>query len=423
MGMAWRIVRRARWGVAAVLAACGWAGAQPAGEPTESRYVRALDSEDGSQRLLQVSVRTMAPREGDGPLVHLVGVVHIGEKAYYAELQRFLDAQSVVLYEGVKPEGEGDAPRDNDAKARITAARQRMLAILVSRYRRSENALPPTLDAAVEKVGGSLAKAARAALRDAWGNPQHLVLITDPASGRQRFDIVSHGSDGAPGGEGPAADIAFSAQKPLRRAEVDAAGDGIQAQLARALGLEFQLSAIDYARTNWRNSDLSIDEVSERLGGGGENAEPLFQLLDGSSTMARMASLVLGFIERDASMSAMVRLMMIETLAQAESLMGAMPGEMNDFMRVIIVDRNQAVLDDLRRLLDTEKGHESVALFYGAGHLPDLEEAMVRDFAYEHRETRWFTGMRVAYDDAGGKDQADSMREMLRTMMGQMQGR
>jgi hypothetical protein len=122
-------------------------------------------------------------------------------------------------------------------------------------------------------------------------------------------------------------------------------------------------------------------------------------------------------------MSAMVRLMMIETLAQADALMGAMPGEMNDFMRVIIVDRNQAVLDDLRRLLDTEKGHESVALFYGAGHLPDLEEAMVRDFAYEHRETRWFTGMRVAYDDAGGKDQADSMREMLRTMMGQMQGR
>ncbi|MDX2132971.1 MAG: type II secretion system protein GspG [Planctomycetota bacterium] len=400
----------------------GAGAAEPAGPA--SRYVRATDSEDGARRELHISIRTLAPKAGEGPIVHLVGAAHIGEKTYYAGLQEFLDAQSLVLYEGVKPEADAAGlDRDDAARAKITASRQRLLAIMVSKFRRANTVLPESLEAAVDAVGGQVGQVARGAMQDGWGNPQRLVLTLEPDTRRQRFDIVSLGADGAEGGEGANADIRFSTQKPLRKSEVDAAGEGIQMQLARALGMEFQLAAIDYNRPNWRNSDLSIDEVEERLGGGGEgeSAEPLFQLLDGSSTMAKMAGMLLGMIERDPQMSSLMRLMMIETLSQAEDLMGSMPGEMDDFMRVIIHDRNEAVLDDLRRVLDREKTHASIALFYGAGHLPDLEKRLVADFGYEFREARWLTGMTVAYDAVpGGKEQAATMREMIRSMMGQM---
>ncbi len=43
------------------------------------------------------------------PDVWLVGVVHIGEKKYYADLQTLLSQLEVVLFEGVKPSAKAPA--------------------------------------------------------------------------------------------------------------------------------------------------------------------------------------------------------------------------------------------------------------------------------------------------------------------------
>src|SRR5690242_8831368 len=54
-----------------------------------SNYIRVQDSEDGDHVILQVATRSFAPTDGKGPTVHLVGAVHIGDKAYYKEVQKF----------------------------------------------------------------------------------------------------------------------------------------------------------------------------------------------------------------------------------------------------------------------------------------------------------------------------------------------
>src|SRR5688572_14490036 len=50
---------------------------------------------------LQVAVRQFVPRGGTQPVIWLAGVSHVGESNYYARLQKLLDAQELVLYEGV----------------------------------------------------------------------------------------------------------------------------------------------------------------------------------------------------------------------------------------------------------------------------------------------------------------------------------
>lgn len=402
--------------LAVSLAAPFAAAAQPA--DTEPKYIRTQDANDGNNRQLQVAIRTLAPKDGPGPLVQLVGVVHIGDKAYYDELQKFLDAQSIVLYEGVKPEGEGKALlADDAARVRVTTQRQRILAIFVAKFKRDNKRLPETIDEFVKPLMGTSARLAQSALFDGWGNAHHYQLTTDPAAGKTSFDIVSYASDNAPGGEDGAADIKFTSQKPLRKSEVDAAGDGLQAQMARALGLEFQLTAIDYNRPNWRNSDLSIDEVQARLDAKGAGDEMLFQILDGTSAMAKMAGMALGFIERNKDMSLMIKAMMVETISQADEILKSQAGEMGVLMEVILIDRNAAVLADLRRMLDTDKDAREIALFYGAGHLPDLEKHLAEDFNYQFKESRWLTAIDVDITQIpGGKQQLDAMQQMMKTM-------
>jgi hypothetical protein len=56
---------------------------------------------------LQIAVRKFEPASGRGPAVWLTGVSHIGDSNYYARLQKHLDAQTLVLFEGVS---ESSAP-------------------------------------------------------------------------------------------------------------------------------------------------------------------------------------------------------------------------------------------------------------------------------------------------------------------------
>lgn len=388
----------------------------PASLAQEATYIRTQDANDGNNRQLQVAVRTFATKDGQGPLVQMVGVVHIGDQTYYDELQKYLDAQSIVLYEGVKPEGAGGITGDDASKAKVTTTRQRMLAIFVAKFRREHKRLPATLAEFTADLSGTSKRIAAAALHDGWGH-DHQYQVTTDAHGKAKFDIVSLGSDNAEGGEGTAADLRFSTQKPLTKREVSAAGEGIQTQLAEALGLKFQLAAIDYSRATWKNSDLSIDEVEAKLQEKGAGGEALFQMLDGSSAMAMMGGAVLKTIGSSPEMSLMAKLMMVEALPAADDLAKAQGAEMGALMEVIIIDRNAAVLADLRRTLDTDKTAQSIALFYGAGHLPDLEARLEADFGYTFKESRWFTAIDVDLSKVpGAKEQAAQVREMMKTM-------
>jgi len=419
--------------------AFGQTAATPAAAPkaeapaADGGYARVVESDQGETLELQISARTMVPPGGKGPAVKLVGVTHIGDKAYYEALQKYLDAQDLVLYEGVKPAGSagGEDKAESEAdRVKKTERRLRLLAILTERYRRDHKDIPDSVDQLIEGLGGPARKIAKSALSDAWG---HAIAyepgVKTEASGdkpapRRTFDWVSLGADGVAGGEGDNKDIRFSAQSPLSKEE-RTGGGGMQENLASSLGLQFQLTAIDYDRPKWRNSDMSFDQIQKDLADLNASGDMLFKMLDGSSFSAKILNVVLAVVRSSPAMAANATVMLMEVLSVADTLLdrGGPGGEQNGaLMKVIIQHRNDAVLADFKAAIAEKPELGSVALFYGAGHLPDLRgklEAM--GYTLDASKDQWFSAIRVNAKESGiSAQQIASMRQMIRGSLAQM---
>ena len=65
---------------------------------------------------LQIVLRKFLPPHHRGPAIWLAGTMHVGEPQYYREVQKFLDAQTVVLFEGVNADSH---PRHVSGPRRI----------------------------------------------------------------------------------------------------------------------------------------------------------------------------------------------------------------------------------------------------------------------------------------------------------------
>ena len=68
-------------------------------------YVRVVD--DGTNLVqLQMAVRKFVPARSRGPAIWLVSASHIGDPAYYRELQARLSRPTLVLFEGIRPDAD-----------------------------------------------------------------------------------------------------------------------------------------------------------------------------------------------------------------------------------------------------------------------------------------------------------------------------
>ena len=345
---------------------------------------------------MQVAVRTMEPKDGTGPKLVIAGAVHIGDSPYYQVLQALLDPMDLVLYEGVLPAGGENALPENDDDAReLTKQRLRLLATMAL-----QAADARSMDDLLEAFDGkgkalSLVETAR---KDGWGFPISMEVDED-----DNADFVSYGSDGEPGGDGPASDLRFSDQRPLAPAERGEV-DGIQLQLASALGLTFQLEEMSEDGPNWRNADMSTSEIERRVAALGGDASVLFDQLGGTGLPTQMLGMVLRLVEMFPGAQARAKMMLMDMLAQSEVLEIGMPGpDGKALMQVIIDERNQVIVDRLIEALPeaANKNWETIGIIYGAGHMPDLLERLDEQVGYRMVDGDWNTAISLDLEAAG----------------------
>ncbi len=290
--------------------------------PASESYVRLSDAVSNIVQL-QIAVRKFVPARGRGPAIWLTGVSHIGESNYFAGLQRQLDGQTLVLFEGI--------------------------------------------GAASGQTAETSASSTSAARPDA------------KAAG-----ISSNGT---------------------RRS--------LQSSLATSLGLVFQLEAIDYDRTNFRNSDLSVEQLRGLIArqpagageaGAGQSFESLLQILEGGSLLDAVLQVGLRFLGANPKLQAMSKLALIETIAQMKgdpSQLRGLPSQMKQLLAVLIEQRNQKVVDDLKAELREMSRDSSIAVFYGTGHMPDLEMRLRKQLKYKPADQQWLTPFSVNLAQAG----------------------
>jgi hypothetical protein len=114
----------------------------------------------------------------------------------------------------------------------------------------------------------------------------------------------------------------------------------------------------------------------------------------------------------------MVKIMLADTLTQADKLLEMQPGGLAEVMDVIIKDRNAAVIRDLTAVIEDEPEVRTVAIFYGAGHFGDLESGINDQLGYEYESTVWIPAITIDLRDAGlSAKQVGFYRTMMKQMI------
>lgn len=374
----------------------------------DPRWVRTVQSRDRKLRM-EVACR-MYEREGGGPKVLLAGAVHIGDKPYYQHLQDLVDANDIVLYEGVSPAGSERTMPANDAeRLRLTEARLRLVAT-IAHEAGAEDEPVPSITALRDRLDGRTRALGwlDVAQRDAWGQSLEVVQGEDGL-----IDIRSAGPNGRfEAHRGDSDDIYFSDQEPLSPEETGQT-PGIQQKLAKSLGLVFQLDEMNSDHAHWRNIDMSASELEERFDAAGltEEGDGLFAMLEGTGLPAKLMGLILGIIEHFPGAQPRAKMMLMDMLAQADDLIALAGVEgMEELMRVLIEDRNKVVIDALAELVSLPEAPETIGIVYGAGHMPDMEERMMRRLGYKRVKERWLPAIEIDLE-------AEGITRMERAMM------
>ncbi|KAJ7540168.1 hypothetical protein O6H91_10G003700 [Diphasiastrum complanatum] len=207
----------------------------------------------------------------------------------------------------------------------------------------------------------------------------------------------------------------------------------IQRLMARLLQLEFQLECIDYQADNWYHADLDYETFRNLQQERGENfltfardltaiskktlsrstinradLDPLRLKLLWAARVLPMPLLGSFLIEgvcapsnaplfKSPEMKALFNL----DLAAATKLFLAknLTLESNDVAAaviensVIIGERNKIAMQEFEKAL--KDGHKKIAIFYGSGHLPDMDRRLQQQFGFVPTKVQWQTAWSI----------------------------
>lgn len=253
----------------------------------ESLYIRVNESPKKAPLALQTAIVRYRGKKGSkyaGKIVDLVGVVHIGQGEYYADLSKRLAKYDSVLYELVAPDGTRIRPEDLEKRRSLLASMQ-------------------------------------------------------------------------------------SGMKDM-------------------LNLEYQLEKIDYMAANFRHADMSPDEFVEDLERRGDSVWKMVARMMGaglasSASTGGDAGLLMALFSNDRSKK--MKQTMARQLVDIELVTAGLDDANGE--NTLIKGRNAKAFRVLTEVLDADK--EKVAVFYGAGHLPDMAERLEKEFEMEAKKTTW----------------------------------
>ncbi len=168
----------------------------------------------------------------------------------------------------------------------------------------------------------------------------------------------------------------------------------LQNGMKSMLALEHQLEKIDYTKKNFVHADMSPDQFLEAMKGRNEGFLQMYMRLLGHTMGAQSEMAANGESPDMAIFAALfaedrplrLKRVLAEQLANTEEMLTSFGGEEGS---VLITDRNKAALAVLKDQIKAGKKH--LAIFYGAGHLADMDQRLRTDFGLKPVEITWIT--------------------------------
>lgn len=404
---------------------------RPEKESSNKLFYRVIEDERAGRIILQLPVRRLERQGQPGPLVTTHSVVHIADRSFYEKQQMLLDAHEVVLYEMENPPGTGrpkHSLKDIDSpewKIDTTKMRIQTLGNLIQDYSTRRGKLPTDWKEVVDSCDDKLKAFTSALTKDGWGNAFRYVVVQAenvdedprkvevPTQGLSTtFDLVSWGADNAKGGEGEDADIRFSRQPSLSS---DKTLLNRYQSTAQATGLVFQGDAMIHDKPQWRSSDLSVDQVRERMIAAGIVPQ---EILEPSPVEIFFLEIAPKIREVMPYLTEAAKKCFLQSIADAG------PSTTHRYDKdvryeILIKDRNQVVIDDFTEILTREPNVKSVGIIYGGGHMPDLESSL-QSMGYREVTVEWLDAVTVNIPNSDtGKKEFDSTCKTLEWLIQQ----
>lgn len=166
---------------------------------------------------------------------------------------------------------------------------------------------------------------------------------------------------------------------------------GLQGGMKDILELEFQLEQVDYQRENFVHADMSPEDFADSMDERGESVLTIFARMMGQSIVqqsrpqgggASDAELIAALFSRNRALK--LKRIMAQQFEDLEQSMLAFNGPEGS---TIITERNKVALKVLEEQIAA--GKKRIGIFYGAGHLPDMEARLLADFGLQLSEQRW----------------------------------
>ncbi len=175
---------------------------------------------------------------------------------------------------------------------------------------------------------------------------------------------------------------------------------GAMQNLAKdVLELDHQLEEIDYTRPNFVHADMSPDDFTKAMKDRNETFLQMYFRLVGQAMAHQSEMAAKGQASDFELFSALfaqdrprrLKIVLAKQLSEMESLMVSFGGENGS---VIITDRNKKALDVLKQQIAA--GKKKIGIFYGAGHLGDMDKRLRNDFRLQPVSITWLTAWDLA---------------------------
>ncbi len=162
----------------------------------------------------------------------------------------------------------------------------------------------------------------------------------------------------------------------------------MQTGMKDMLQLEYQLEKIDYLSKNFRHADMSPDEFVEDLERRGDSIWKMVARMMGAGLASQSASggdagLLLALFSDDRPTK--MKQAMARQLIDIETVTAGIDDANGE--NTLIKGRNAKAFAILREEIDA--GKKNIAVFYGAGHLPDMAERLEQEFSMKPAKTIW----------------------------------
>jgi len=164
----------------------------------------------------------------------------------------------------------------------------------------------------------------------------------------------------------------------------------LQDAMTRVLSLEFQLRGIDYTVANMVRADMTPEQFATAMRDRGDSFWTIVARVMGRAMAEQKdysladARLLAALFDKDRALA--LKRVLAEEFLDLEGSIDAIEGPKGS---AVVADRNQVALRALRKQIDA--GKQKIAIFYGAGHMPDFAEHLRDDFGLVPIGTRWLT--------------------------------